>query len=104
MSRKLLHIGTLKIQTEMEKLGLSEIRTDNIFNVSGVRKGNGGGPTVVFAAHMEIVFPALGIRISPCAPESGARDAARGPSGTCATRWPSTDRKSVVTGPRAPLG
>jgi acetylornithine deacetylase/succinyl-diaminopimelate desuccinylase-like protein len=41
----------------MEKLGLSDIRTDDMFNVSGVRKGSGGGPTVVFAAHMDTVFP-----------------------------------------------
>ena len=45
------------IRAEMEKLGLSEIRTDDMFNVSGVRKGTGGGPTVVFAAHMDTVFP-----------------------------------------------
>jgi tripeptide aminopeptidase len=45
------------IRTEMEKLGLSEIRTDDMFNVSGVRKGIGGGPTVVFAAHTDTVFP-----------------------------------------------
>jgi acetylornithine deacetylase/succinyl-diaminopimelate desuccinylase-like protein len=45
------------IKTEMEKLGLSDIRTDDISNVSGVRKGTGGGPTVVFAAHMDTVFP-----------------------------------------------
>ena len=45
------------IRGEMEKLGLTEIRTDDIFNVSGVRKGTGGGPTVVFAAHMDTVFP-----------------------------------------------
>src|SRR5579871_3769145 len=45
------------IRTEMEKLGLSDIRTDDMFNVSGVRKGTGGGPTVVFAAHMDTVFP-----------------------------------------------
>jgi len=45
------------IRAEMEKLGLSEIRTDDTFNVSGVRKGTGGGPTVVFAAHMDTVFP-----------------------------------------------
>src|ERR1700682_2069392 len=31
------------IRAEMEKLGLSEIRTDDIFNVSGVRKGTGVG-------------------------------------------------------------
>jgi acetylornithine deacetylase/succinyl-diaminopimelate desuccinylase-like protein len=45
------------IRVEMEKLGLSDIRTDDMFNVSGVRKGSGGGPTVVFAAHMDTVFP-----------------------------------------------
>jgi tripeptide aminopeptidase len=45
------------IRAEMEKLGLAEIREDNMFNVSGVRKGTGGGPTVVFAAHTDTVFP-----------------------------------------------
>ncbi len=45
------------IQAEMQKLGLSEIRTDDFSNVSGIRKGSGGGPTVVFAAHMDTVFP-----------------------------------------------
>ncbi len=45
------------IRAEMEKLGLSEIRTDDMFNVSGVRKGTGGGASVVFAAHMDTVFP-----------------------------------------------
>src|SRR6202046_1168590 len=45
------------IRGEMEKLGLSEIKTDDMFNVSGLRKGTGGGPTVVFAAHTDTVFP-----------------------------------------------
>jgi acetylornithine deacetylase/succinyl-diaminopimelate desuccinylase-like protein len=45
------------IRSEMEKLHLSEIRTDDMINVSGIRKGTGGGPTVVFAAHMDTVFP-----------------------------------------------
>ena len=45
------------IRAEMEKLGLSGIRTDDMLNVSGVRKGTGGGPSVVFAAHMDTVFP-----------------------------------------------
>jgi acetylornithine deacetylase/succinyl-diaminopimelate desuccinylase-like protein len=45
------------IRAEMEKIGLTEIRTDDIFNVSGVRKGTGGGPTVVIAAHTDTVFP-----------------------------------------------
>ena len=45
------------MKAEMEKLGLSEIRMDGKLNVSGVRKGTGGGPTVVFAAHTDTVFP-----------------------------------------------
>ena len=45
------------IRAEMQQLGLSDIRTDDISNVSGVRKGTGGGPTVVFAAHTDTVFP-----------------------------------------------
>jgi acetylornithine deacetylase/succinyl-diaminopimelate desuccinylase-like protein len=45
------------IRAEMEKLGLAEIRVDDMFNVSGVRKGTGHGPTVVFAAHTDTVFP-----------------------------------------------
>jgi len=38
------------IRAEMEKLGLADIRTDDFSNVSGVRKGTGGGPTVAVAA------------------------------------------------------
>ena len=45
------------IRAEMEKLGLADIRVDDMFNVSGVRKGTGGGPNVVFAAHTDTVFP-----------------------------------------------
>ncbi len=45
------------IRAEMEKLGLSDIKTDDIFNVSGVRKGTGGGPGIVCAAHTDTVFP-----------------------------------------------
>ena len=45
------------IRAEMQQLGLSDIKTDDISNVSGVRKGTGGGPTVVFAAHTDTVFP-----------------------------------------------
>lgn len=45
------------IEAEMRKLGLADIRADDFSNVSGVRKGSGGGPTVVFAAHMDTVFP-----------------------------------------------
>src|SRR6185369_17579141 len=46
------------VRAELEKLGLADIRTDEMFNVSGVRKGTGGGPTVAFAAHLDTVFPA----------------------------------------------
>ena len=45
------------IRAEMQKLGLAEIRMDDKLNVSGFRKGTGGGPTVVFAAHTDTVFP-----------------------------------------------
>src|SRR6202161_1975871 len=45
------------IRAEMEKLGLTDIRVDDMFNVSGVRKGTGGRPTVVIAAHTDTVFP-----------------------------------------------
>lgn len=45
------------VRAEMEKLGLTDIRSDELMNLSGVRKGSGGGPTVVFAAHMDTVFP-----------------------------------------------
>src|SRR4051812_1500994 len=41
------------IKTEMEKLGLADVRVDDMSNVSGVRKGTGGGPMVVFAAHTD---------------------------------------------------
>jgi acetylornithine deacetylase/succinyl-diaminopimelate desuccinylase-like protein len=44
------------VRTEMQKAGL-EVTTDSIGNVTGVRKGTGGGPTVVFAAHLDIVHP-----------------------------------------------
>ena len=42
------------VRAEMEKAGL-RVTGDSIGNVTGVRKGTGGGPTVVFAAHMDIV-------------------------------------------------
>jgi acetylornithine deacetylase/succinyl-diaminopimelate desuccinylase-like protein len=32
-----------------------EVRTDSIGNVTGVRRGRGGGPTVVIAVHMDVV-------------------------------------------------
>jgi acetylornithine deacetylase/succinyl-diaminopimelate desuccinylase-like protein len=45
------------IKSEMEKLGLADVKVDDLSNVSGVRKGSGGGPPVVFCAHMDTVFP-----------------------------------------------
>lgn len=44
------------LKAEMEKAGLS-VRVDSMGNVTGLRRGSGGGPTIVFAAHMDIVFP-----------------------------------------------
>jgi tripeptide aminopeptidase len=46
------------IEAEMRKLGLADVKVDDFSNVSGVRKGTGGGPSVVFAAHTDTVFPA----------------------------------------------
>lgn len=46
------------IKGEMEKAGLTAMSTDEMGNVTGVRQGSGGGPAVVFAAHMDTVFPA----------------------------------------------
>jgi tripeptide aminopeptidase len=46
------------VRAELQKLGLTDIRTDEMLNVSGVRKGTGGGPSVAFAAHLDTVFPA----------------------------------------------
>jgi tripeptide aminopeptidase len=45
------------IRAEMQKIGLTDIKVDDMSNVSGVRKGTGGGPTVAFCAHMDTVFP-----------------------------------------------
>lgn len=44
------------VKAEMERLGL-HVHVDSIGNVTGVRKGTGGGPTIVFAAHLDIVHP-----------------------------------------------
>lgn len=45
------------MRAEMQKAGLTDIKVDAMSNVSGVRKGTGGGPVVVFCAHMDTVFP-----------------------------------------------
>ncbi len=45
------------VRAEMEKAGLAGIESDEVGNLWGVRKGTGGGPTMVFAAHMDTVHP-----------------------------------------------
>ena len=46
----------------LKKLKLDELRYDSIGNVIAVRKGTGGGPRVVFDAHLDTVFqPGLDI-------------------------------------------
>jgi acetylornithine deacetylase/succinyl-diaminopimelate desuccinylase-like protein len=44
------------VRRAMEAQGL-RVSVDSIGNVTGVRAGTGGGPTIVFAAHMDIVHP-----------------------------------------------
>jgi acetylornithine deacetylase/succinyl-diaminopimelate desuccinylase-like protein len=44
------------VKAEMEKEGLT-VSVDSIGNVVGVRKGTGGGPSLVFAAHLDTVHP-----------------------------------------------
>jgi len=47
---------TAYVKAQMEAEGL-EVSVDSIGNVVGIRRGTGGGPTVVFAAHMDTVHP-----------------------------------------------
>ncbi|HEX8242798.1 MAG TPA: M20/M25/M40 family metallo-hydrolase [Longimicrobium sp.] len=44
------------VAEQMRAAGL-EVSTDSIGNVTGRRRGEGGGPTLVFAAHMDTVHP-----------------------------------------------
>ena len=44
------------VAEQMRAEGL-EVSTDSIGNVTGRRRGEGGGPTLVFAAHMDTVHP-----------------------------------------------
>lgn len=46
----------------MARVGLQNIQQDEMGNVWGTYKGSGGGPEVVFAAHMDTVFP-MGTKI-----------------------------------------
>jgi tripeptide aminopeptidase len=44
------------VKKVFEEEGLQQITVDSIGNVTGVRKGTGGGPTIAIAAHIDIVF------------------------------------------------
>ena len=44
------------VRGQMDELGL-EVTVDSMGNVIGRRPGTGGGPTIVFAAHMDTVHP-----------------------------------------------
>ena len=44
------------VKQVFEQEGLT-VSVDSIGNVTGVRKGTGGGPTIVIAAHTDVVFP-----------------------------------------------
>ncbi|HEX2091344.1 MAG TPA: M20/M25/M40 family metallo-hydrolase, partial [Longimicrobiaceae bacterium] len=44
------------VREQMERAGL-EVSVDSIGNVTGRRRGTGGGPTVAFAAHLDTVHP-----------------------------------------------
>lgn len=48
-------IRAAHVRAEFTKAGL-KVSTDSIGNVIGVRKGTGGGPTIVIMAHMDVVF------------------------------------------------
>nr|WP_318539608.1 M20/M25/M40 family metallo-hydrolase [Terribacillus saccharophilus] len=43
---------------KLAAFGLDDLKTDEEGNVYGIRKGSGGGPTVVIATHLDTVFPA----------------------------------------------
>lgn len=51
------------IEKLLQKMKLKDIHYDSVGNLIAVRKGTGGGPTVVFDAHMDTVFqPGLKIK------------------------------------------
>ncbi|HKR00517.1 MAG TPA: M20/M25/M40 family metallo-hydrolase [Pyrinomonadaceae bacterium] len=52
-----------RLEKILKKLKLKEIHYDSVGNLIAVRKGTGGGPRVVFDAHMDTVFqPGLKIK------------------------------------------
>src|SRR5437870_1976204 len=50
------------IESLLRKYHLDDIHYDSVGNLIAVRKGNGGGPTIVFDAHLDTVFQ-LGLQI-----------------------------------------
>jgi len=46
-----------EMKKRFEALGLRNVRIDSIGNVIAERPGTGGGPVVIFAAHLDTVFP-----------------------------------------------
>src|SRR4051794_20424108 len=52
------------IEKLLRKYKLNEIRYDSVGNLIAVRKGTGGGPAIVFDAHMDTVFQP-GLKIEP---------------------------------------
>jgi tripeptide aminopeptidase len=52
------------IEKLLKKLKVKDIRYDSVGNLIAVRKGTGGGPAVVFDAHMDTVFQP-GLKIKP---------------------------------------
>ena len=53
------------IESLLRKYHLDDVHYDSVGNLIAVRKGNGGGPTIVFDAHLDTVFqPGLQIKAS----------------------------------------
>jgi len=42
---------------KLVELGIEEVKTDEVGNVFGVRRGSGNGPKLVICAHLDTVFP-----------------------------------------------
>jgi tripeptide aminopeptidase len=51
------HARGAYFKTCLEQLGLEDIHTNEIGNVSGVRRGRGNGPKLMVSAHLDTVFP-----------------------------------------------
>src|SRR3712207_2628970 len=45
------------MREQMQRLGLADVRTDEIGNVYGRRKGRNDGQGLLIAAHLDTVFP-----------------------------------------------